>query len=190
MIERMPLRWLPVLLLLGGVLAGCDAAGEETRTLVLQPEVLEDRQGRDISFTFMSDAFPVGQLEDIACGCAIDLGPYLQAQGFSKADIVSARLESARLVLLFPISERFDFLDEAILKFEADGLSATEVANRSEFPASREVELNVLANRDVTGFLVRNDFEVILQIDARALEPSEDYEMVLVMTFRLEVEGL
>ncbi|GIV59492.1 MAG: hypothetical protein KatS3mg043_0581 [Rhodothermaceae bacterium] len=179
---------LAVLALL--LLTGCDSVGEEGGTIVLRPEVSEDAEGRDISFRFVSDGFPVGQLRDVSCDCEVDLGPFLQDQGFSKADLVSARLESARLVMLFPIDEQFDFLDQAILKFEADGLSATEVANRSGFPAAREATLNVLPNRDVTAFLTRNDFEVILQINARELVPSEEYEMALVMTFRLEVEGL
>ncbi len=173
------------------LVSGCDSSSPgEGGTLVLRPEVSEDVEGDDISFSFSSDGFPVGQLTDVDCDCRIDLGPYLESQGFTKADILSATVESARLVMLFPISEQLDFLDQAILKFEADGLSATEVANGGPFPAAREATLTVLPNRDIAGFLTRSDFRAILQIDAGTLEPGEDYEVALVMTLRLELEGL
>ncbi len=183
---RLFLVFAPALLLI----SGCDSSPGERGTIILRPEVSEAADGKDISFSFSADGFPVGQLSDVDCDCRIDLGPYLEGQGFTKADVVSATLESARLVMLFPISEKLDFLDQAILKFEADGLSVTEVANRGAFPAEREATLTVLPNRDVSGFLTRSDFGAILQIDARALEPGEDYEVALVMTFRLELEGL
>lgn len=183
---RLCLALVPALLLL----SGCDSSPSESGTIILRPEVSEDADGEDISFSFASDGFPVGRLTDVDCDCRIDLGPYLEGQGFSKADVVSATLESARLVMLFPISEKLDFLDQAILKFEADGLSVTEVANGGPFPSEREAALTVLPNRDVSGFLTRSDFGAILQIDAGTLEPGEDYEVALVMTFRLELEGL
>jgi len=169
--------------------SGCDSGSNGDNILTLQIEVSEDMNGKDIDFTFASDTFQTGRLEDVPCGCNIEIDAFLESRGFTKSDIQSARLKSARLVMLFPVSERLDFLSQAILKFESDGLSATEVANQSSFPSAREAGLTILSNRDITSFLTRSNFKAILQIDAQRLLPAEDYDMALVMEIEMDVTG-
>jgi|GEM_PF-1630504 len=171
------------------VMNGCDSGNNSDNTITLQAEVSQDMNGKDVSFKFSSDSFPTGRLEDVSCECNIDLESFLDSRGFTRADLLSAKLKSARLVMLFPVSERLDFLNQAILKFEADGVSVTEVANQGSFPTNREADLSVLANRDITSFLSRSNFDAILQIDAKQLLPAEDYEMALVMDIEMQVKG-
>lgn len=183
----LPLSALALLAVLS--MAGCDAA-LTSDTVVLSSQISTDSNGRPIRFGFAAGSVSTGRLVDISCGCTVDIGAFLADRGFAKTDIVSATVTSARLVMLFPISERINFLNQAILKFQASGNSATEVANLSTFPDSREVNLTAQSSRNVAGFLDGSGFQPTLQIDAARLINGADYEIGLVMDIRIEVEGL
>jgi hypothetical protein len=183
---RNPARLFVAALLLVG-LAACDSAALSDNVVVLRPEVSAGSDGTPVRFSFQASEVPTGRLTDILCNCALDVADYLSDRGFTKSDIVSATLESARLVMLFPISERLDFLDQAILKFQAPGNSVTEVAEQVTFPQAREVTLTPQSGRDIAGFLDESTFEPILQIDAASLQAGGDYEIGLVLTLRLEL---
>ena len=158
--------------------------------MFLTAELSTDTQASPIRFTFEGGAVQTGRLTDVSCGCQLDVGDFLADRGFTKADVLSATIKSARLVMLFPISERLDFLDTAILKLSASGNSVTEVAQLSAFPQAREVELTPLAGRNVAGFLDDSTFAPILQIDASRLQASAEYEIGLVLEIRLELAGI
>jgi len=172
------------------LVSGCDTTDPGGDTVILRTEIKNDSDGDPIRFSFSSDNITAGRLEDVGCNCTLDIGSFLQGQGFTKTEIFSATVESARLVLLFPLNEQFNFLNEVILKLEASGLSATEVANLQSSPSVREVALNVLPNRNISGFLQRATFAPILQVNANLLNPNEDYEVALVLNLRIEMEGL
>lgn len=186
--RRLRFRLLLVVLI-GGVLAGCDSAVSGEETIVLTAEVSTDDQGDPIRFTFQADDYETGRLADVQCGCSLDLGEFLADRGFTKADIVSATVQAARLRMLFPIQERLDFLNRAILKLEASGNSVTEIAELEDFPASAEASLTPRSGRDVAGFVDDGSFEPILQIDPARLLAGREYEIGLVLTIRVEVEG-
>ncbi len=168
---------------------GCDAVVTGEDIVVLNPEISSDTDGAPIRFTFASADLQTGRLTDISCGCSLDVESYLSSQGFAKSDIVSASIQSARLVMLFPISERLDFLDQAILKLQAPGNSVTEVASQTIFPQSREVALEPQQGRDIAGFMDNSSFQPILQIDAASLIPDAEYEIGVILNLRLEVSG-
>jgi hypothetical protein len=188
----------PIFRLCAGLLAvvlmvtagGCDSVVTGDNIVVLNPEISSDVDGAPIRFTFSADDLVTGRLTDIQCNCQLDVESYLVGQGFAKSDIVSASIASARLVMLFPISERLDFLDQAILKLQAPGNSVTEIASQSIFPESREVSLDPQTGRDISGFMDRSTFQPILQIDAIRLVAGADYEIGVVLKLRLEVDGL
>ncbi|MFT4605859.1 MAG: hypothetical protein ACI9W4_002604 [Rhodothermales bacterium] len=183
---RVPLVSFCLLLLI----SGCDSAVSGVDSVFLTAELSTDIQSSPVRFVFEGSAVQTGRLTDVSCDCQLDVADYLSARGFTKEDILSATIASARLVMLFPISERLDFLDTAILKLTASGNSVTEVAQQSTFPQAREVELTPLAGRDVAGFLDDSTFAPILQIDAASLQAAADYEIGLVLEIRLELAGI
>ncbi|NNE69630.1 MAG: hypothetical protein HKN29_04615 [Rhodothermales bacterium] len=187
MLNRIP---APVFLLLLLGLTACDSAVGGADSVFLTAELSTDLDGDPVRFVFESADVQTGRLTDVSCDCELDVTEFLADRGFSRDDIISATVASGRLVMLFPISERLDFLDEAILKLQAPGNSVTEVAQQSAFGETREVALDPLPGRDVAGFMDDSAFEPILQIDAAALQAGESYEIGLVLEIRLELAGV
>jgi hypothetical protein len=89
--------------------------------------------------------------------------------------------------MLFPITKKVDFLSQAILKFTSAGNSVTEVANLSSFPATREVSLVVLPNRNIAAFLESANFGAILQLDPSTLGADESYDFSIIIKVRLKL---
>jgi len=172
------------------VLGGCDTDSLGGDSVILTHTISEDVDGDDIIFAFSSGDIQEGRLVDLSCGCTLDVDEHLNDQGFTKAQLVSATVQSVRVVMLFPTSEQLSFLDEAILKLGAPGSSDTEVANITSLPSAREVNLQTLSNRDVVSFLDSPGFEPILQINAGDLTDGEDYELSTILTIRMELEGV
>lgn len=172
------------------ILSGCDTDSLGGDSVFLTTTISDDVDGDDVIFQFSSGDIQEGRLVDLSCGCTLDIDAYLNDQGFTKAQLVSATVQSVRVVMLFPTSEQLDFLDEAILKLGRPGASATEVANISSLPSAREVNLQTLSNRDIVSFLDSPGFEPILQINAGNLTDGEDYELSVILTVRMELEGV
>ncbi len=185
---RTPFHFL--LLVTALLVMGCDSSSSGGDTIFLNHELTEDISGSPITLAFSADDVATGRLQDIACDCELDIASFLDVQGFSKSDIVSARLEAVEIVMLFPVNERVDFLDQAILKLTAPGISPTEVANTSSFPSSRTGSMDILPNRDIASFLDRPTFGLILQINPATLRAGQNYQMSLILDVRMEVGGL
>ncbi|NNF03152.1 MAG: hypothetical protein HKN17_01695 [Rhodothermales bacterium] len=190
MITRLRRSAVLTLLLATLVLSGCDTDSLGGDSVILTHTISEDINGNDVVFAFSSGDIQEGRLVDIFCGCTLDIEAFLNDQGFTKSELISATVQSARIVMLFPTSEQLNFLDEAILKLGATGASDTEVANVSDLPAAREVNLQTLSSRDVSSYLERPGFEPILQINAGDLTDGEDYELSVILTVRMELEGV
>ncbi|MFT5142231.1 MAG: hypothetical protein ACI80V_001446 [Rhodothermales bacterium] len=187
-VMRNPSRLLVAAFLLFG-LAACDSAVLSDNVVVLRPAITAGTDGTPVRFSFQASDVGVGNLTDVRCNCELDVADYLSDRGFTKSDITSATLESAKLVMRFPISERIDFLNQAILKFRAPGNSATEVARQMTFPDARVVTLTPQSGRDVSGFMDDSAFEPILQIDPASLQAGGDYAIDLELTLRLELRA-
>lgn len=177
------LLFLPFL----AVMSGCDADALSNDSVYLTHEFSTTSTGQSIRFTFTSDDVTANRLNDISCGCTLNIHDYITEQGFSPSDLVSATLVSADVIMLFPITKKINFLNQAILKFTAPGTSATEVANLSSFPATREASLVVLPNRDIATFLERANFGAILQLDPKTLGANESYDFSVILKVRLEL---
>ncbi len=176
-----------VVLLIAFVVSGCDVAGIEEDEATL---VYDAGAGVGDAIVFSFDPAPVetGVLVDISSESSVDVGAFLNEQGFGKEDIVSATIQTANLELLFPRGETLDFLNTAILKLTAEGRTATEVADRTDFPGDDDANLDVRPGRDVAGYLQAGEFRPVLTIDASRLdEEAEEYELYLVLTLRITV---
>ncbi len=168
-------------------LSGCDADPLSNDSVFLTHEFSTDASGQSIRFTFSSDDVATNRLNDISCNCAINIHQYIEDQGFKASDVVSATLVSADVIMLFPITKKINFLNQAILKFTASGASVTEVANLSSFPASREAALVILPNRNIASFIERANFGAILQLDPKTLGVGESYDFSVILKVRLEL---
>lgn len=168
---------------------GCDTVDPGGESVVLFANV-EDQLGDDLRFSFDSDNAQVGQALTLQAAQRIDLGAFLNQQGFSKAEVLSAQVESAAIGVRFPLGVSVDFMDDVTLQLTASGLSATTVASRSTFPSSRDVNLNVQADQPIASFVTRPDFGVQLLLTPGSLQPGEDYELTVTMRVRIEVEGV
>ncbi|MEM1096702.1 MAG: hypothetical protein AAGJ10_19050 [Bacteroidota bacterium] len=168
------------------IFSSCDSGsiGGGSQQITLTTEL------NNLRFRFNADDLRTGRLEDVDCGCALDVGSFLESRGYTKADIVSAQVQSAQLVMLFPINARANILNKAILKLDAEGVSSTEVADESVFDAQREAPLTILQGRNIASIVERTSFDATLQIDANTLEPGVDYEMGVVLTLVIDVEGV
>lgn len=178
--RRLPL--FALLLLLG--LAGCDTV-DSNEPVVLFADVDVFR------FTFEADAIDANSPAVLTADAEVDLAAFLRQQGFTKDEVISATVSSARLEIIFPVSETADFMDEAILLLDADGLPTLEVAEQTSFPSDNdEVTLTVRSGRDVADYVQAPTFTSVLRIDPARLEAGEDYELVAVLRLRIEVEGV
>lgn len=172
------------------VLSGCDTDSLGGDSVFLTTTISENVDGDDILFTFSSGDIQEGRLEDLSCGCTLDVDSYLNDQGFTKAQLVSATVQSVTLERHFPTSEQLDYLNEVILKLGTPGVSDTEIANVSDLPAAREVNLQVLSNRDIVTFLDSPGFQPILQINAGDLTDGEEYVLSIALEVQMELEGV
>lgn len=188
--RRAPLRSAGLLLAAALLaLTGCDSGLTDPDVVILNHELTRSGDGSAVSFAFNANNVTVGQTAVLRCGCTVDLDPWLASQGFTRADIVDATVKSATLTMLFPVTERVSFLDNAILRFEAAGLQPSEVATRSSFPDARETSLTPVSGRSVAAFASKDEFEPVLVIDAASLKAGADYEMTVSVTLRLELQG-
>lgn len=188
--KPLPLRSALLVLVVGlTALSGCDSALTDPDVVILTHELTRSGDGSPVRFSFDADDVTVGQSTVLRCGCTVDLDPWLASQGFSRDDLVAATVQSATLTKISPPLERLDFLDSAVLRFEAAGLQATEVATRSVFPDAIDVALNPVAGRSVLAFASRDEFEPVLVIEAADLQAGALYELDVEVTLRLELEG-
>lgn len=178
---------LPIALLV--LLSGCDVTGPGTENIVLTAR--SDRGDLDVlEFSFDAGSIQTDRQVNLTSGNRINMGTFLQRNGFVRDDIVKAQVEAAMLEVVFPITEVASFLNSASLRLEADGLNPLEVAIQDVFPSDYdEVALRVLTGRDITTYLRRSDFGAILQINAASLRGGQSYELAVSLTLRLEVES-
>ena len=185
-----PRRPLPGRLALAGaltllVLAGC---GED---LVGGSEPVVLSYTRTVELAFTSEAAMMGQTTEIRGADRINLEDDMREDGFGKAEVLSASVESVTLEVQAPFDVNADFLNEATLRIEATGQSGATVATQDDFPATRDpVALDVRASEDIAGYVTAANFGVVLQIDPAALQNEQDYELELTIRFRVEFEGV
>ena len=167
-------------------LAGCEAVGQSS-TIELTEGV------GTLRYTFSTDEN--GNLVNASEVESVNLGPFLEEQGFTREEVLSAHVVPGSVVLevTSPTLQNLDILDSAILQLQGEDI-VVEVAERSQnFPEEDDtVSLNVHegGSRDI-GDLVRLDsFDAVLQLGMSGAEPNEEYEFALVLEVKVELEGV
>lgn len=179
------------------VLAGCDTTEEPIDLFTDEDDLnslkIEDdaRDGHGLRFEFQSEDVQTGVPVRLRTASRLDVADFLHDNGFTKGEVLAAYVESVRLVVLAPFEVSADFLDKAAVRLEAEGLPGVEVASQGDFPNARTpVALDVVAGEAITEYIVAPSFEVVLQVTPETLMPNNDYELGVVITFRIEVEGI
>ena len=145
----------------------------------------------EVQFEFTSEAaMMMGQTTEIPASDRIDLAEEMRRQGFGKAEVLSATVESARLQVQFPLGVNADFLNAATLQIEAAEQPGATVATQTDFPSAREATLDVRAGENVIGYVTAPDFGLVLEVDPAELQNEEDYQLQLTIQFRVEFEGV
>ena len=163
-------------------LAGCEAVGQSS-TIELTEEV------ETLRYTFSIDEN--GNLVNASAAESVSLGPFLEEQGFTKEEVLSAHVVPGSVVLELtsPTLQNLDILESVLLLFQGEGMTVPVAERNADFPEEEDtVSLNVREDSDI-GTLVRQDsFDAVLQLSMSGAE--EEYEFRLVLDIRVELEGV
>lgn len=182
----MGLRAYPWLWLLGLVLvlAGCEAAANETLTL---PPI-------EVSFRFEvnGNALQDGQAYTATATGSVDLTQALAERGgYRKTEVTRTLVTAATLTRIQPVLTNLaDLLTEARLLLTASGVNDTEVASRTGFPSETEAALSPRTGIDVTAFVQQPSFGAKLRLVPRNPNPQEQYVYEVRLTLQVQVEGV
>ncbi len=168
-------RLLPLFLLAFLPLAGCDTA--DGGSVFLSP--------RDVSFSFQVNGgnLTVGQQATVNATGTVSMQGNLD--GFSLGEVVAARVTSARIRRLSPLSENLGTLMQSASVSLAGG-GTQQVATGSSFGTASQFNMTA-TGADVSAIVKQQQFSGRLQFTpAKATDAI--YEVVL--TLAIEVEGL
>jgi hypothetical protein len=175
-------------LVLSLLLAGCDSAGTEgtavlNATSPVPPTV-------EYEFRYTSENVN-GQQVEVVSENSDNLGPVLTQNGFSRADVVSARVDSVTLRRQSsPASIRpkvFNYLSGAEVYLGADD-SGKRIADDEFATTQQEISLRV-STSDVTEEVKGGSTRAFLRLEASDDVPSNDVVDVTVY-YRIEVGGV
>jgi len=166
------------------VLAGCEAAANETLTL---PPV-------EVTFRFEvnGNVLQDGQAYTATSMNTIDLTQALAERGgYRKNEVTRALVTGATLIRIQPVlTDLADLLTETRLMLSASGLNDTEVAARTGFPDESEAALAPRSGIDVTAFVQQPFFRAKLRLVPRNPNPQEQYVYEVRLTLQIQVEGV
>lgn len=189
----MPRSLLFFLAITGLVLAtvGCDAVGSED-TVILN-NANSDRGSRPtVEYTFAYDTNGDRSIE-VPSEQSDDLGSILSNAGFSRANIVSATVDSVRLERLSSKTIRdrayvFDYLTGATVYLGSDA-TGTRIAEAIFDTTDRTVLLQV-ATRDVTDVIKNGSTPAFLQLDTDNDVPDRQDRVSVTVYYEIEVGGV
>lgn len=161
--------------------ASCDVVAT-TDPLTLQAKTVSFR------FEFDSEGIESGETVEAQSVESVDMGPILSADGFTKAEVLSATITSVELERISPANVNLDFLEQAELAFTASGMSRRSIASSASLPASRDAPLSI-ANSDVMTFVVAPTFRAVASV-VPATVPQAGFVLRANVTLRIRVEGV
>lgn len=184
--KHLPVIVTSIAIILG--LAGCDSVGSAD-TVILSanqdiPPTVEYRF-RYTSENVSND----GQQVQVVSENTDNLDSVLRDNGFGRADITSARIDSVKMERQSsPEQIRakvFEYLSEARVFLGTDA-TGTEIANRVPLPFQEEVIMDV-STSDVTDEIKSGSKNAFLQMETDDTVPQEDRIEVTVF-YRIEVQ--
>lgn len=165
------------------VTSGCD-----TLDLVNGDAITLTYTSGDLCFRF--NGITSGGSRTVVSEDELDLEVFLSREGFTKADVIDARVRSAEIRLVFPSRpQTLAIFDAVDLQLRATGGSGVTVASTSALADDRRDDLDVNATRDVSGIVSAQGFEGVLQL-VGALSIQDDIEVTVNLTIDVDVEGI
>lgn len=164
------------------VTSGCD-----TLDLVGGDAITLTYSTGDLCFRF--NGVTSGGSRTVVSEDALDLAAFLSSEGFTKGDIVGARVRSAEIRLVFPLGQTLTIFDSADLQLRAVGGASVTVASSDAMANERRDNLDVNATRDVAGVVSAQGFEGVLQL-VGAASIQDDIEVTINFTMDVDVEGI
>lgn len=165
------------------VLYGCDTLVDGGETIFLQPKQVTFR------FTVASEQLTPNSAVTLPAVAAVDLGTLVSQDGYTKADVVSVRIENAVLRRRQPLAVNLGFLRNVDVSLHAQAGSPVSVATLASPPADNMASLQVVSGRDVAAQVTGQSFSARLQFVPITVLPNEDYELEVTLDLRIEVEG-
>ena len=185
-LARTPLhRRVPLagsLLALIVLLASCDTVNP-TDNIIL-PE-------KTVSFRFEINTAGVspGETVTVESEDPVDLGPALDADGFTKAEVISVTITRVELERVSPAGVDLSILEQAQVALVASGVSNRTIASSSSLPDDPSTTLSISGNSDATSFVTAPSFEGVLTI-VPEIVPQGLLVMRATVSLRVEVEGV
>jgi hypothetical protein len=186
---KTPLPLLVLLAVLAVGLTGCDTTGsEETAILNANSPVPPT-----VEYTF---DYETGGNQQIGTRSleSDNLTSILTQNGFSRADVSSAQVDSVQLERLSleeaaPPPKVFDYLTQATLYLGPNASDGQRIAQASFDRAIRSVPLRVVSP-DVTSLVKDGSRPAFLQLDATSDVPDRTDRVRVTVYFRIEVQGI
>lgn len=168
---------------------GCDSGPGDNR-IILSHTFSDDVSGNPIRISFDGADVQAGEVRNVSCNCSLDVGLFLASRSFSKSELLSATITSAKIKSVFPIGERLDYLTMVSLILESSELPPKTVATRESFPSSQESALSTIPDVNTRDILASPEFSSALSIELDAVDASTQYQLSLEFTVELTLEGL
>lgn len=164
------------------LLASCDTVNP-TDNIILPEKTVSFR------FEIGPDGISPGETITVEAEDPVDLGSALNADGFTKAEVLSATVTRVELERVSPAGVDLSILEEAEVALVASGVSSRTIASSSSLPDDPATTLSISGSSDATSFVTASSFEGVLTI-VPAVVPQGLLVMRATVSLRVEVEGV
>ena len=160
--------------------SGCDII-EATEDTILLPATT-------VELCFRFERTSTSQELTVVSEASASLARYLQNEGYSTADVVTATITEGDLRFAFPLNETFALFEEADIRLRAGGREASVLRSWSG-SNTRSMILDVNETQDVGAIVSASSFEgVLVHTGARSTDGM--LEVMLTLVVQLEVQGV
>jgi hypothetical protein len=167
-------------LLTGLYAAGCDTLGD--------PGALQLSYEETFEFRVNGSQLQAGQETEVVSQNQVDLSSDLSSDGFTTAEVLSARVTSVEIERIQPLNVDLRFLSAAAFQLRA-GSQTREVASRTGFPSDETADLSAQAV-DVAAFIRAPVFRGVLRLTPAQVSAGDQYRLEVRVRFSVDVEGV
>lgn len=178
MMPRPPGHWLLLLLLV--VASGCDTLEPEDQ-ITLPPATLE------LSFRFSNTLQGISR--EIVSEDTYNLDRFLADNQYTRAEVISARVTSARIRLTTPFQETLDALSDIDVSLQANQAGIRTIATLAAPPVDKNAALSPAGGETATPFVQGGPFQGVLGFTGQR-DVDEEFLLFVTLTLEVAVEGI
>ncbi|MDZ4698112.1 MAG: hypothetical protein SH809_00280 [Rhodothermales bacterium] len=169
----------PVVLLAGVLaLSGCEVL-EEVGVITLQPATVE------MSFRFSNTL--TGITREVTSEETLSLDDVLADNQYTREEVVSARVTSARIRITTPFQETLEALSDIEVALQSTQRGPDIVATLTDSPDAKEATMNP-SGRAIGAYVEGGPFQGVLSL-VGAKDVDEDFLVFVTLTVEIDVEG-